>query len=79
LSDAASTGITRGACRNATTVGTADAHDGSPAQVLIRWHVQLGNIVIPKSVNPETVVTDFDRFEFEISEQEHDRVPIHAR
>lgn len=55
---------------NATVVGIAEAHGRTPAQVLIRWHVQLGNIVIPKSVNPERIVSNFDVFDFELSEQD---------
>lgn len=55
---------------NATVVGIADAHGKTPAQALIRWHVQLGNIVIPKSVNPDRIASNFDVFDFELSEQD---------
>ena len=48
----------------------AEAHDRTPGQVVIRWHIQLGNVVIPKSVTPERIEQNLDVFGFELSEDE---------
>src|SRR5215217_5533033 len=48
----------------------ASAHDKTPGQVVIRWHVQIGNIVIPKSVTPERIQQNFEVFDFDLSEDE---------
>lgn len=53
-----------------TITAVAKDRDRTPAQVLIKWHLQLGNIVIPKSVNPERIVSNFDVFDFELSQDE---------
>jgi 2,5-diketo-D-gluconate reductase A len=55
---------------NPTITTVAEAHERTAAQVLIRWHLQLGNIVIPKSVNPERIVSNFDVFDFELTDDE---------
>ncbi|MBV8347919.1 MAG: aldo/keto reductase [Mycolicibacterium sp.] len=53
-----------------TITRIAEAHGRTPAQVMIRWHLQLGNIVIPKSVNPDRIVSNFDVFDFELSDDD---------
>ncbi|MFF0765185.1 aldo/keto reductase [Streptomyces sp. NPDC003737] len=51
-----------------TTV--ARRHDKSPAQVVLRWHLQLGNVVIPKSVTPARIRENLDVFDFTLSDDE---------
>jgi len=53
-----------------TIAGIAEAHDRTPAQVVLRWHVQLGNVVIPKSVTPARIAENFEIFDFELSDDE---------
>jgi 2,5-diketo-D-gluconate reductase A len=48
----------------------AEAHDKTPGQIVIRWHLQLGNVVIPKSVTPERIEENFDVFGFHLSNDE---------
>ncbi len=55
-------------------VEAAEAHGVSPAQVIIRWHLQQGRILFPKSVTPERIASNFDVFGFELSEAEVDAI-----
>ncbi len=52
----------------------ARAHDKTPGQVVIRWHLQLGNVVIPKSVTQERIEQNLDVFDFELSEAEMEAI-----
>jgi 2,5-diketo-D-gluconate reductase A len=56
--------------RNAKLVAIADAHGVTPAQVVLRWHIQHDVVAIPKSVTPERIESNFDVFGFTLSEQE---------
>jgi 2,5-diketo-D-gluconate reductase A len=51
-------------------VAIAEAHGKTAAQVVLRWHLQLDNVVIPKSVTPERIRANFDLFDFELSGEE---------
>ncbi|HET9592848.1 MAG TPA: aldo/keto reductase [Solirubrobacterales bacterium] len=53
------------------TIETIAAHhERSPAQVILRWHLQVGNVVIPKSVTPERIRENFELFDFALSEDD---------
>ena len=52
----------------------AEAHGKSTAQAIIRWHLQLGNVVIPKSVTPERIEANFDVFDFHLFDSEMDEI-----
>ncbi|WP_084103195.1 aldo/keto reductase [Demequina sp. NBRC 110056] len=55
---------------DATIGEIARAHDATPAQVMLRWHVQQGRQVIPKSVTPARIAENIAVFGFELSERE---------
>lgn len=57
-----------------TLVKIASAHSKTPAQVLIRWNLQRGNIVIPKSSKKQRIIENADVFGFELSEDEVEKL-----
>ena len=48
----------------------AESIGKSPVQVILRWHLQLGNIVIPKSQTPERIAANFEVFDFELTPEQ---------
>ncbi|MDE3721321.1 aldo/keto reductase [Nocardiopsis sp. N85] len=55
-------------------VEIGEAHGKSAAQVVLRWHLQLGNVVIPKSVTPSRIAENFDVFDFALSDDDLNRI-----
>jgi diketogulonate reductase-like aldo/keto reductase len=57
-----------------TLAEIADGHDKTAAQVVLRWHIQLGNVIFPKSVTPERIEENFDVFDFHLAEREMEAI-----
>jgi 2,5-diketo-D-gluconate reductase A len=53
-----------------TIVAIAERHGKTPAQAILRWHLQLGNVVFPKSVTPERIRENIEIFDFELGDAE---------
>jgi len=53
-----------------TILAIAQAHAKSPAQVMLRWHLQQGRSVIPKSTKPHRIAENLDVFDFELTAEE---------
>ncbi|GAB3799816.1 aldo/keto reductase [Humibacter antri] len=53
-----------------TLADLAARHGKSPAQIMLRWHLQQGRSAIPKSINPSRIAQNFDVFDFELSADE---------
>lgn len=63
-----------GITKEKTILELARKHGKSPAQVTLRWHLQHGLIVIPKSVTPARIRENIDVFDFELSSAEMDAI-----
>lgn len=63
--------LAQGGLLDDDTIATIAAHhQKTPAQTILRWHLQLGNVVIPKSVTPERIRENIELFDFELSEDD---------
>ena len=56
--------------KDETIKSIGQAHGKSVAQVIVRWHIQQGNIVIPKTTHKDRMKENFDVFDFELSDDE---------
>ena len=52
----------------------AEAHGKSTGQVTLRWHIQLGNVIFPKSVTPERIEENFEIFDFELTDEQMSQI-----
>ncbi len=57
---------------NPAVTSVAAEYSRTPAQVLIRWSLQLGNVVIPRSAKPERIAENLDVFDFELAAEHMD-------
>lgn len=57
-----------------TIVELGKKYQKSTAQIILRWHIQTGNIVIPGSKNPEHIKANFDLFDFALTEDEMKKI-----
>jgi 2,5-diketo-D-gluconate reductase A len=55
-------------------VDVARAHGVTPAQAVLRWHLELGTVVIPKSVTPERIRANLDVLGFSLTAEDHERI-----
>ena len=60
----------KGLLENPHIVDVARRNGRTPGQVVLRWHTQIGNVVIPKSVNPGRIRENIDIFDFELDESD---------
>ena len=67
-------GHTQESFENDVILDIAKDHGKTAAQIILRWHLQDGYIAIPGSSNPDHIAENYDIFDFELSEDEMDRI-----
>ena len=67
-------GKRRAPLEESAVTAAAEAHGVSPGQVILRWHVQLGSLPIPKSADPQRQRQNLDVFGFELTAEEVDAI-----
>jgi diketogulonate reductase-like aldo/keto reductase len=60
--------------QNEVLVSLVEKHNRSVAQVILRWLMQRGVIAIPKSVHKERIIENFNIFDFELSQEDMERI-----
>ena len=59
-----------------TILRVAERHGKTASQVTLRWHIQRGDIVFPKSVTRSRVEENFDIFDFELTEDDISQITL---
>ena len=52
----------------------ASKHNVSPAQIILRWHLDLGNVIIPKSVNADRMAANIDLYRIRLDDEDHAQI-----
>ncbi|MDI2031127.1 aldo/keto reductase [Saccharopolyspora sp. TS4A08] len=63
-------GRNNGLLDSATVANLAEKYGKTPAQIVLRWHIELGNVTIPKSVTPSRIQENIEVFDFELAQDD---------
>jgi diketogulonate reductase-like aldo/keto reductase len=63
-----------GLLKDPVITSLAEKYGKTPAQLVIRWHIDLGNVVIPKTVTPQRILENFEVLDFELDSEDVDAV-----
>ncbi|EJF89381.1 aldo/keto reductase [Bartonella tamiae] len=59
---------------NPVLLNIAQAHGKTAAQIVLRWHIEIGNVTIPKSQTPSRMAENFNIFDFQLTAVDHDQI-----